>query len=426
MKISYQHEVTTSFVLWFDNFLLSKGEAFKNLTSSFYYQNDSRFPDNKIYASPHKQWVTDSSIPGANIANGVYNDGVFIPRGSNGLKLDFENGRAILNSGFSSSANITGSFALKDFNIYVTDQNEEDLIIESNLKINSRFFRENTGIPPYDHVVPAIFISNEGSKNDPFAFGGEDKTTTYFKAAVIAENLYMLDGVLSIFNDSSRTIFSKIPFKDHPITEFGDLKPRSRRAVFKIRENVSLLGHNDWGQSGGPNGQKGGTMTVDINSSSPYFGNYNNFTLNWLAGGGSFSFSTSGNNLILNIPMVTGVGVDNLRNYPAVGTVRDWLNTQTGISAVFSSGVVPSKSGLQAYEPIGNYFHPEQPITQPIQDAEFYYNYKELAEETKQDYFLIESVSCSRMSDNLRKVVLDNLFVGFIDFEVAQTRFPRL
>jgi hypothetical protein len=124
--------------------------------------------------------------------------------------------------------------------------------------------------------------------------------------------------------------------------------------------------------------------------------------------------------------MVTGVGVDNLRNYPAVGTVRDWLNTQTGISAVFSSGVVPSKSGLQAYEPIGNYFHPEQPITQPIQDAEFYYNYKELAEETKQDYFLIESVSCSRMSDNLRKVVLDNLFVGFIDFEVAQTRFPRL
>lgn len=420
MKISYQHEVTTSFVLWFDNFLLSKGEAFKNLTSSFYYQSDSRFPDNKIYASPHKQWVTDSSIPGANIANGIYNDGVFIPRGSNGLKLDFENGRAILNSGFSSSANITGSFALKDFNIYVTDQNEEDLIIESNLKINSRFFRENTGIPPYDHVVPAIFISNEGSKNDPFAFGGEDKTTTYFKAAVIAENLYMLDGVLSIFNDSSRTIFSKIPFRDHPITEFGDLKPRSKRAVFDIARRT-LRGHNDFGQSISTNFQNTGNMTIDIRSTSPYFSNYNNLKLNWLAGGGNFSFSTSGTTLVLNVPMVTGVGPSNLRYYPAVGVVRDWLNTQVGISATFSSAVDPSKSGLQIQTG-----HPETPITKPIQDAEFYYNYKELAEETKQDYFLVESVSCSRMSDNLRKVVLDNLFVGFIDFEVAQTRFPRL
>lgn len=425
MKVTYQHEVTNSFVLWFDNFLLSKGSAYKNITSPMYYQTDDRLPNNTIYASPHKQWVNDSSIEGAQIPIGVTRDGSLIKRGTNGLKLDFENGRAILDSSFPTAANLTSTFAIKDFNIYVTDQNEEDLIIESNHKINSRFFRENAGIPPYDQVVPAIFISNDGSKNDPFAFGGEDKTTTYFKAAVIAENLYMLDGVLSIFNDSSRTIFSKIPFKDHPITEFGDLKPRSRRAVFKIRM-TSLLGHNDWGQSGGPNGQNTGTMTVDINSSSPYFGNYNNFTLNWLAGGGSFSFSTSGTNLILNIPMVTGVGVDNLRNYPAVGAVRDWLNTQTGISAVFSSAVVPSESGLQAYEPIGNYFHPEQPITQPIQGAEFYYNYKELAEETKQDYFLIESVSCSRMTDNLRKIVLDNLFVGFIDFEVAKNRFPRI
>lgn len=420
MKVAYQHEVTTSFVLWFDNFLLSKGDAYKNLTSSFYYQSDDRFPENKIYASPHKQWVTDSSIAGATIPNGVYNDGVFIPRGSNGLKLDFENGRAILNSGFSSSANITGSFALKDFNIYVTDQNEEDLIVESNLKINSRFFRENTGIPPYDHVVPAIFISNEGSKNDPFAFGGEDKTTTYFKAAVIAENLYMLDGVLSIFNDSSRTIFSKIPFKDHPITEFGDIKPRSRRSVFDIGLRT-LRGHNDFGQSISSNFQSTGNMTIDIRSTSPYFSNYNNLKLNWLAGGGNFSFSTSGTTLVLNVPMVTGVGPSNLRYYPSVGVVRDWLNTQVGISATFSSAVDPSKSGLQIQTG-----HPETPITKPIQDAEFYYNYKELAEETKQDYFLVESVSCSRMSDNLRKVVLDNLFVGFIDFEVAQTRFPRL
>ena len=140
MKVAYQHEVTTSFVMWFDHFLLSKGEAYRNITSSCYHQVDDRLPDNTIFASPHKQWVTDSSIQGAQIPEGIYDDGIFVPRGTNGLKLDFENGRAILDSGFPASANITATFAIKDFNIYVTDQNEEDLIIESNLKINSRFF----------------------------------------------------------------------------------------------------------------------------------------------------------------------------------------------------------------------------------------------------------------------------------------------
>jgi hypothetical protein len=60
MKPQYQHDLMTSFMLWFDNHLLNKGEAYSNQTGQLYYFNDSRLPDGyKAYASSYKQWVTD-------------------------------------------------------------------------------------------------------------------------------------------------------------------------------------------------------------------------------------------------------------------------------------------------------------------------------------------------------------------------------
>lgn len=416
MKVAYQHEVTTSFVMWFDHFLLSKGEAYKNITSPCYHQVDDRLPDNTIFASPHKQWVTDSSIQGAQIPEGIYDDGVFVPRGTNGLKLDFENGRAILDSSFPTSANVTATFAMKDFNVYVTDQNEEDLIIESNLKINSRFFRENTGIPPYDHVVPAIFISNDGARNDPFAFGGEDKTTTYFKAAVIAENLYTLDGVLSIFNDASRTVFSKINFNDHPINEFGDLKYGLKTSVTIQRRSKLLF-------SGSPVSvyQQGGSMTV--RSSVIKSGTTFTLVFGSPSSAPSLDVNQSTNNITVSYPRYNsdvgfGFGTD-----PSVVDVVNFINSQEGFTASHNGSSYFSTSMTSVKVPgllEGTYqVSTDEDVTPP-------YNYKDLADRNKEDYFLIQSVSCSRMTDSLRKVVLDNLFVGFIDFEIAKNRFPRL
>ena len=35
MKPQFQHQVVTSFALWLDHIILSKGEAFQNIQSSF-------------------------------------------------------------------------------------------------------------------------------------------------------------------------------------------------------------------------------------------------------------------------------------------------------------------------------------------------------------------------------------------------------
>ena len=50
------------------------------------------------------------------------------------------------------------------------------------------------------------------------------KRINAFKAVVLAENEYQLDGSLSIFADSARKSFAKIPFSSHPSTEYGDVK----------------------------------------------------------------------------------------------------------------------------------------------------------------------------------------------------------
>jgi|TARA_B100000035_G_scaffold174668_1_gene149045 hypothetical protein len=226
MKPQFQHEVTTSFMLWADNFLLRKGEAYTNYTSTLYANtSDDRLSTGLVsYSSPHKQWVFDSSIEGANIPSGINDNGTFIGRGSNGLKLDFDNGRAILDSSFGSDKNgLEATYAVKDFNFYITNQTEEQLIIDSKFDTNDRFKQDLAGIAPYKQVIPAIFVNSETSENEPYAFGGEDKTSTNIRCVVFAENTYQLDGALSIFNDSKNEVYTKLSFEDYPMNEFGDV-----------------------------------------------------------------------------------------------------------------------------------------------------------------------------------------------------------
>jgi hypothetical protein len=228
----FQHKLSSSFLLWFDNYLLTKGQAYTNTTGRFYYYEDERIPSTyKVFGSPYKQWVSDYSITGATIPSGVFINGSFSGRatGANNATssriLDFENGRALI-SGAATGAVVTGAFATKDFNIYYTNETEEDLLIENKFIPQSKIGTNlsPTYIQPYDQVVPAIYICNAAFENKPFAFGGMDQTTTNLNAVVIAENPYQLDGVLSIFADSRNENIVDIPFDNYPFTEYGDLK----------------------------------------------------------------------------------------------------------------------------------------------------------------------------------------------------------
>jgi hypothetical protein len=237
MKPQYQHKVMTSFLLWFDNYLIQEGQAYSNKTGTLLEIEDTRLPTGFTrFASPYKQWVSDSSITGeSGAANptipAVINKvGVGNVNRENGRYVfDFENGSIIATGtngagGIQAGDTVTASFSVKDFNIYLTNETEEDLILESKFKSNSRYdLNFNSGVKPYDQMTPAIFINNEETNNAPFAFGGEDETRMSIKAVVMAEDTYSLDGVLSIFADSTRKSITAIPFTGHPGTEYGDI-----------------------------------------------------------------------------------------------------------------------------------------------------------------------------------------------------------
>ena len=230
MKPQFHHQLVTSFILWLEHIVLCKGEAFQNKTTNLYYQADPRLDDEYLaFASPYKQWVTDSSIARehkATIIDGITLDGFYIKRGAQGIRYDFDNGRVLIPRNLATSlSTVQASYSVKDFNTYITDQTEEELLIETKFDKNSRFDQDvSSGIKPYDQVVPAIFASYEGSRNVPFAFGGEDTTETHMRCVVFAEDSYQLDGLFSILNDLNYSNFANVGFNEHPLDEFGGLK----------------------------------------------------------------------------------------------------------------------------------------------------------------------------------------------------------
>ena len=225
MKPTYQHKLLTSFYLWFDHFLLSKGDAYQNFQGTdFYNYADEQITNKTVFGSPYKQWVYDKSITSAKAVPAISGEGGALSAGESGMIIDYENGRVLFDSAVSTSANISGGYAVKNFNTYVSNQNEESLIIEGKYKVNARYTRELTYISPYDEVVPAAFLSTTTSNNQPFAIGGEDNTISQISAVAFAENPYQLDGILSIFADASKEVFRGIPYTGAPLDEFGDIK----------------------------------------------------------------------------------------------------------------------------------------------------------------------------------------------------------
>ncbi len=92
MKAQYDNLVMSSFYLWFDHTLLTKGEAFTNF-SSFFYDADDMYQGYHTYGLPFKQIVSDTSITTATVMNTVILDNVSKSRGqSNFQAINYDKG----------------------------------------------------------------------------------------------------------------------------------------------------------------------------------------------------------------------------------------------------------------------------------------------------------------------------------------------
>jgi hypothetical protein len=223
MKETYSHKVTESFYLWFDHHLLDQGKAFRNVGSQLYPSTDPRVPNTlAAYSSPFKQWVYDSSVIGAQIPSGVYVNGVFTPRGGD-VSLDFDNGRAFVNA--SGADFVSGNYAVKEFNTYVVANEDARVVYDGTFQVSSPFnMIPETGVNTFGFTAPACFIMNTTTDNKPFALGGEQSTENKMRVIVVSDDIYQLDGCISLFRDLANSIIPLVNVADDPFNEYGDLK----------------------------------------------------------------------------------------------------------------------------------------------------------------------------------------------------------
>ena len=223
MKTQYENRVMSSFLLWFDHTLLKKGEAFTNHGSKL-YSVDGGYYGYNAYGAPFKQFVTDSSISSATVCSGVHVGSSFYKTGQGNLvDINYDQGQAYFSSD-QGSAVISGNYAIKDFNVYLTSKAEQEVLFEDKIDLRPSTTQTEVGLASNVATYPAVFIKNNGGESEPFAFGGEDSTKTEVRAIVLSDSQFNLDALCSIFKDRARENIKILPDDKYPFNALGGLK----------------------------------------------------------------------------------------------------------------------------------------------------------------------------------------------------------
>jgi hypothetical protein len=220
MKAQLDNILMSSMMMWIDHQILNKGEAYKNY-SSLFYPITNIYNGFNSYGLPFKQIVCDSSITGANLLSGVYINGSLNSVGSGTLTgINPYQGQIYFTSNQNSNT-LSGKYAVKDFNIYLTSQPEEEILFETQYQVKPKTSQTPTGLAIEAITYPCIFLKNNGGTNDPFALGGQDETIMEVRAIVLADNLFSLDATCSILKDTARCYVPLI--YNSPYNSFGSL-----------------------------------------------------------------------------------------------------------------------------------------------------------------------------------------------------------
>ena len=200
MKPQFDNQIMSSFLLWFDNKLLSKGEAYQSTTGEFYSVSDE-FYGYTTYASSYSQIVSDASVAGAVIPTGLYVGSNLVDVGEGGstglYAIDYANGRSYWSG--TQGETVSGSFSIKDFNVFLTNNTEDEILFQTQYTNRNQISSVvPTGLEADTKTYPVVYLKNNGSFNEPFAFGGQDNTVMNVRAIVIADSQFDIDAIGSL------------------------------------------------------------------------------------------------------------------------------------------------------------------------------------------------------------------------------------
>ena len=144
MNAQWENVVMSSLMLYIDNRLTTNG-GYVNHTGKF-YKTQKQYKDFHSYSLPFKQIVSDASVPGASVMQGV---NVTPPNGSPAFRTVGEDGLTgilhhkgtVLFSSDKDASLIEGTFAVKEYNVYITTKPEEDLLFKTAKQIKPKKHR---------------------------------------------------------------------------------------------------------------------------------------------------------------------------------------------------------------------------------------------------------------------------------------------
>lgn len=224
MKAQFSNQAMSSALLWMDNKICVKGEAFYN-QSGYFYPTQSLYNNYYTYACPYSQLIADSSITGATIMTGVYLDGSFLGTGQSGFhNIDYDRGFVYFSSEITGNNRISGNFSVKEVDVKLTIDQEETILFENKHFIKLRTPESLTGINNNEITYPVVYIKSNSEKNEPWTFGGTDKTIIDMRAIILAESQFQLDAIKSILRDQKYGYIPLLNEAEFPFNAFGGLR----------------------------------------------------------------------------------------------------------------------------------------------------------------------------------------------------------
>ncbi len=224
MKTQFTNQLMSSFLMYLDNTLLTKGEGFHNL-SGFFYQTTSTYNNYYAYSSPYSQLVYDQGVRNTIPFTGVYLDSTFIGTGQSGLfNIDYRKGTVYFTGEIAGANRISGSFSSSEFSTHFTTEPEYRIIFETKKVLRSKYNQTPTGLSYNEINFPSIFVKENGGYSDPYAFGGEDLTVSQLRLIVLGDSQYNTDAVTSILKDCTRDYVPLLHNNEFPFNAYGGLK----------------------------------------------------------------------------------------------------------------------------------------------------------------------------------------------------------
>ena len=223
MIAQWENKVMSSMLLFLDNQICDKGQAYTNVTDQQAYLIDSNYNqltwsatnyELQAWALPFKQIIIDESITGATICKTVelsqdgVNYSITSPQGAHmgdfncilHHKGQFLFSDDITASGFTHAK---ANCAVKDFNIYISSKFEEDLLINTKYQTHPKINQTLAGLSDETETYPAIFLKNMGGENVPLALGNRTQNVkTKIRAVVMADSAFNLDAVCNILKNT--------------------------------------------------------------------------------------------------------------------------------------------------------------------------------------------------------------------------------